>query len=161
METKILEHECMTCGKVYWGEDKPQFCPNCNGSMVRVVETDDDQFERLMNALVAVGQAAQEAYRESPNGIINHEARLTAKYKAALREYVDALVSNGITAQIAENLEQIDALQTRITAMEFANDAFFQVIQAQVGRIAELEKSIVYAGRREEYLQSEIRERDE
>ena len=55
--------------------------------------------------------------------------------KAALREYVDALVKGGITAQIADLLEQVAALEIVIDSKE-------QVIEAMQARIDELQAEL-------------------
>lgn len=81
--------------------------------------------------------------------------------KAALREYVDALVTGGITAQIADLLEQVAALQERIESLEYTKDAYWQVIQAKTERVAELEKAIIESGIKADLLKAELRERDE
>lgn len=49
-ESKVLEHECMACGNVYWAVDKPQFCPRCNSSMVRVIWAEDELRAMLADA---------------------------------------------------------------------------------------------------------------
>lgn len=140
METKILEHECMTCGKVYWGEDKPQFCPNCNGSMVRVVETDKQSpvcTDELTELILEVQDAGIELGVANEWGMgIASAIKRAGEARAALREYVDALVSNGITAQIAENLEQIDTLQ-------FAVDGYQLKLEEARAEIDALKEALV------------------
>lgn len=57
------------------------------------------------------------------------------KARAALREYVDALVKGGITAQISDLLEQVAALEIVIDAKE-------QTIAAMQARIDELQAEL-------------------
>ena len=124
METKILEHECMTCGKVYWGEDKPHFCPHCNGSMVRVVETSDDTLGELMDDIENAGSERALA-SEWGTGSAQSDGQ---RAKAALREYVDAAIAAGVS-------EFSMALLLVIAAKE-------QVIEAKQVRIDELESDL-------------------
>lgn len=132
METKLIEHECMTCGAVYWGDDKPQFCPRCNGSMVREVETSDDQLGELMDELE---YRVEDFQRESErHGALNEWGALKVA-RTALRGYVDALVKGGITAQIADLLEQVAALEIVVDAKE-------QTIAAMQARIDALESDM-------------------
>lgn len=59
-EPKMLEHECMNCGKVYWHSNVYHYCPNCDSANVREVVTEHDRVEALeheLGALIARYQA--------------------------------------------------------------------------------------------------------
>lgn len=90
-----------------------------------------------LNALILEVQDAGKkiAFANEHYGYSEQQCSEAAKSRDALREYVDALVSNGITAQISDLLEQVSALEIVVDSKE-------QVIKAKQARIDALQAEL-------------------
>jgi chromosome segregation ATPase len=93
--------------------------------------TDDPLGELITELEYRVEDFQRESER---HGALNEWGALKVA-RAALREYVDALVKGGITAQIADLLEQVAALEIVIDSKE-------QVIEAMRARIDALQAEL-------------------